>query len=640
MKIDSLTTYRLIVLLIVSISSHSLLSETIFEETTAQSGVSYTGASSGIAWRDFDNNSYPDLWSGNHGGFPTLWINRGDGTFKNGNHLLHNGTSRDGHGVAWADFNNDGHADILEVTGAALGTGVGGNQLFVNQGGKLIEQAGALGLDYHLGRGRAPTWFDYDGDGLLDVLIMNQTRADFQGPSALFRNHGTGFSNVPDNAKLDIDKTAKDAFMVLTNIQDDLPMELLVFGSKPYSYAPRAFKKADKSYIDISKEIFKEANMSHVFDAVTGDFNGDLRPDILLPRYKYSSKIVPMKNGSYRTGIFNNGAQQRGVDIVTKGDLDISIHLPTIKWDFSNVFVGRNKINLEAKDKHLLSGTLSLSTSSSDVMGEPEFMAIQSRAIYIWYDQDGAQWRFRFTSPAWAYLQIEFSSYQAISAVTQIGFEADSTPQPVLLQSTDTNDFVDTPFPISPSCLAATSGDFDNDMDLDLFLVCTEGAANIPNVMYENTGQGKFVRVERHGAEGSDIGIGSKVATADYDNDGFLDLFVANGLEFPSPINRGPNQLFRNKGNDNHWIKLHLQGTKSNRDAIGAYVLVTAAGKTQLREQNGKSHFGAQDDIILHFGLGTSDKVSEIAVYWPSGNKQILRDVPANQTLLIEEINH
>ncbi len=639
MKIDASTIYHSIVSLIISIAWQSSLSEIRFEDTTSRSGVSYTGASSGIAWRDFNNDNHPDLWSANHGGLPTLWINRGDGTFENGNQFLKKGTSRDGHGVAWADFNNDGLADILEVTGAVLGTGIGGNQLFVNQGGKLIEQAEALGIDYHLGRGRAPTWFDYDGDGLLDVLIMNQTRADSQGASALFRNDGAGFKMVHGNAKIDISKTAKDAFAVLTNIHDDLPMELLVFGSKPYAYAPRAFKKVNKSYTEISNKTFKGDNISDVFDAITGDLNGDLRPDIFLSRYKYASKIVPMKNGSYRTGIFNNGAQQRGVDIATKGDLMISIHLPTIKWNFSNVFVGRNKINLDPKNKHLLSGTLNLSASDSDALGEPDITTIQNRAIYIWYDQDNSQWRFRFSSPSWAYLQIEFSSFQTISSVTQVGFEEDTTLQPLLLQSTDTNDFVNASFPVSPSCLAATIGDFDNDMDLDLFLVCTEGAANIANILYENTSRGKFVRVEHHGAEGSDIGIGSKVAAADYDNDGFLDLFVANGLEFPSPINRGPNQLFRNKGNDNHWIKIRLQGTKSNRDAIGAHVLVTATGKTQLREQNGKSHFGAQDDIVLHFGLGASDKVSKIAVFWPSGNKQVLHNVQANQTLLIEEIS-
>ena len=190
---------------------------------------------------------------------------------------------------------------------------------------------------------------------------------------------------------------------------------------------------------------------------------------------------------------------------------------------------------------------------------------------------------------------------------------------------------------IFPSCSSAAAADFDNDMDVDLYLVCTETVANQPNILLENKGNGTFRKLNHHGAEGSKIGIGNKAMIADYNNDGFLDIFVTNGLGIVSPINQGPYQLFQNSGNENHWLKIKLEGVQSNRDAIGAEVLLKSGGKTQLREQNGKSHYGAQDDIVLHFGLGSNTRVDDITVRWPSGIVQHLYNISADQTLHLTE---
>ncbi|WP_419608516.1 ASPIC/UnbV domain-containing protein, partial [Thiolapillus sp.] len=75
----------------------------------------------------------------------------------------------------------------------------------------------------------------------------------------------------------------------------------------------------------------------------------------------------------------------------------------------------------------------------------------------------------------------------------------------------------------------------------------------------------------------------------------------------------------------------------SNKDGIGAQVVIQAGGKTQLREQNGKSHYGAQDDITMHFGLLGSTMVDKISIHWPSGTTQNLQDIKADQTLHIVE---
>jgi hypothetical protein len=189
------------------------------------------------------------------------------------------------------------------------------------------------------------------------------------------------------------------------------------------------------------------------------------------------------------------------------------------------------------------------------------------------------------------------------------------------------------------SCYFATAGDFDNDMDMDLYLSCTGSAANLPNRLLENDGHGNFKLVPNAGgAEGSRRGRGDVVATADFDNDGFLDLFIANGHDPTGPlVSTGPHQLFRNQGNGNHWIEIDLVGVVSNRDGIGAKVEIEIDTIKQVREQTGGMHRITQDHQRLHFGLGQHRDIDRVTVRWPSGIVQQLSNVEANQVLQITE---
>lgn len=635
MAVNSLVLKRLMMAALVCIPWQPAQSEIVFKDITSISGIDYTGSSWSGGWRDYNNDGHVDLWVSNHGGKPSLYINNGDGSFSNGAAFITNSAVRDGHGVAWADLDNDGDAELIEIVGAALGTGKAGNQLFINEDNKLIESTKKTGLGYPLGRGRVPLWLDYDQDGLLDILIMNQTREDNKAPSALFHNKQGYFSDHSSIAGLEIGKTSNDAFAILSNISDTLPMELLIFGSGPTRYSPRAFQIDDGKFSEISEAIFQKKT-SDVFDAVTADFNGDVRTDIFLNRYKYTSKIVKMEDDYYRVGIFNTGAFIRGLDFVTDGDLKLSVHLPTIKWDFSDVFAGKNSISLQPVNRRILSGDLLISTTDEEILGEPDLTETRKRGVYVWYEPETTTWHLRFTSKSWAFLQLEILSSERIDNVKAWGFEPTSPLQPLLLLSQESG-YQEEFLGKFPSCPSAAVADFDNDMDIDLYLVCTESVANTPNLLYLNDGKGKLKKHKNHGAEGSVIGIGNKAMIADYNNDGFPDIFVTNGLGVASPINQGPYQLFKNTGNSNHWLKIKLEGTKSNRDGIGAAVLLRAGDKTQLREQNGKTHYGAQDDIILHFGLGSNTLVDKITVLWPSGKIQTLDNIKSDQLLHIKE---
>ena len=138
------------------------------------------------------------------------------------------------------------------------------------------------------------------------------------------------------------------------------------------------------------------------------------------------------------------------------------------------------------------------------------------------------------------------------------------------------------------SGINVVAGDFDNDMHEDLFVVASGEIGKQENLLLLNRGDGHFDVVKNAGgAAGNLAGVGDSVTTVDYDQDGFLDLFVSTGGSMGRseglPSDGGSYHLYHNVGNGNHWIEIDLEGTKSNRDGIGAVVYVTAGGITQMR---------------------------------------------------------
>lgn len=176
-------------------------------------------------------------------------------------------------------------------------------------------------------------------------------------------------------------------------------------------------------------------------------------------------------------------------------------------------------------------------------------------------------------------------------------------------------------------------GDYDNDGFLDLF-VCQELGGH--NALYRNNGNGAFEKVTT-GSIVNDRGDSVGCAWADYDNDGFLDLFVANGASARAQ----PNFLFHNDGNSNQWLKIKCVGGPSNRAAIGAKVRVQAqnglgALTWQMREISGGKDY-SQNSLIAHFGLGNATNVQTVRIEWPSGIVQTLTNVAAKQFLTVTE---
>ena len=180
------------------------------------------------------------------------------------------------------------------------------------------------------------------------------------------------------------------------------------------------------------------------------------------------------------------------------------------------------------------------------------------------------------------------------------------------------------------NALGATWADYDNDGFLDLYVV-TNSAAK-PNRLFHNNGDGTFTDVASTvGVEAKKGGKGTDASFIDYNNDGFLDLFVCNAGRI------GPYLLFRNNGNGNNWLQVVLRGQQSNRDGIGAKLTLTAGGETQFREYTGQQHYMAQNHTPVHFGLGRATSVNTLTIQWPSGTVDTLHSVPANSTIRVVE---
>ncbi|MBD3183422.1 T9SS type A sorting domain-containing protein [Candidatus Poribacteria bacterium] len=178
--------------------------------------------------------------------------------------------------------------------------------------------------------------------------------------------------------------------------------------------------------------------------------------------------------------------------------------------------------------------------------------------------------------------------------------------------------------------LGAVFGDLDNDGYLDLYVV-NNGE---PNTLYRNNGDRTFTDVSEQ-AGVTDPGFGSNVALGDLNDDGFLDMYVANS-GIPDEDVGDPDILYINNGGQNHWLGVKLESTVSNMSGIGAQVSVNSGDLNMLREISGGRGY-AQDNILAHFGLGGNEVVDSITVSWPSGIEQTINNVPADQNFVIVE---
>ena len=168
----------------------------------------------------------------------------------------------------------------------------------------------------------------------------------------------------------------------------------------------------------------------------------------------------------------------------------------------------------------------------------------------------------------------------------------------------------------------ASLADIDNDGDLDLMV-------GSPFHLFLNHGDKAFT----DGTEQAGVDVGGlALAVGDWDLDGFLDLVSGHAW----PMGDGGQRLWRNVGNDNHWLRVELAGVASNTYGVGARITARSGDLVQMREVHGGLGF-TQDEPIAHFGLGQRTMVDGLEIRWPSGQVDVLADIPADQKIRVVE---
>jgi hypothetical protein len=183
--------------------------------------------------------------------------------------------------------------------------------------------------------------------------------------------------------------------------------------------------------------------------------------------------------------------------------------------------------------------------------------------------------------------------------------------------------------------------DLDNDGLPDLFVVTGSVYPELerklpqyphatPRLVFRNLGDGRFEELIQEAGPGVSAPHSSRgCAFGDFDNDGDIDVVVFN-------MNEPPSLLRNDVSEKRNWLKIRLEGTKSNRSAIGARVTVQYGGRMQSQEVHAQSSFYSVNDRRLHFGLGAAN-AADVRVRWPNGTSESLGRVQANRLIVARE---
>jgi len=520
-------------------------------------------------------------------------------------------------GISWGNLDDDNYPDLWnsghrDFPRLYKNTGTGDfNEVAMQydraQNGYWLSNTQ---FDVHGG-----AWGDFDNDGDDDLLVGDETQlfTNLHAQGGLFINSDhpanqqyAAWNNTNNDRRLESDLSCggerEGQYILLFDLNVDGETDIIcgqegifpvTVGNAPASFLP---------------------NVRLLNDVAIADFNNDLRTDIVGTR------------GATRT---NDAAK------VSNNRIEAWIVANSSEFAFSAQGAVTFILDGDGGGVFLRAEVLELNTNG--------VRQAEARGVSIEYDVSSELWRVQNVGTSQAYVQIIAENTVSNPVMASVS-ERDSqlstahginTPSGVeWVENTGLED--------PKRCVSIVAADFDNDMDVDVYMACRHGPSNLANRYFDNQGDGTFEEVLSHGGEGPvgaglEFGVAESIATADYDVDGFMDLAVTNGLLFYPVSLGGPDTLLRNRGNNNHWIEMDLNGTVSPRAAIGAKVFVTAGGVTQLREQAGGHHRWAQNHSRIHFGLADNTVVDEIRIEWPSGAVDTYSGVAADRLYEVNE---
>jgi len=534
----------------------------MFRDVTLESGIEFFHAQggmmlnaisavigSGACMADYDNDGFVDIYAVNGVGYThyygkkwwwskdpynTLYHNNGDGTFTDVTEKAGVGDKGWGMGCAFGDYDNDGNPDLYV-------TNYGANVLYHNNGDgtftNVTEKAG-VGDE---GWGTSIAWSDYDNDGNLDMYIANYLVFD-----------KTMNPGEPNSAyKIDM----------------PLLMDSKLFeGQRNILYR----NNGDGTFMDVTDQAGVGNSPGKSMGVVFSDVNNDGNQDIYITNDK-SRNVLYLNDGN---GRFTDVGGDMGVDSPMSGmgaaigdhdnDGDMDIFSTYTQEDtnllYNNTIIDKGESSGPYSHNKFINATMDAGLGEEVSVGYFGW-----GTEFFDYDNDG---------------------HQDI-------FVANGHGMP----------------------------DFDN----------PRSTIGQRNQLFRNSGDGSFFEVSGSAGYGLKLQDSSRgVTMGDYDNDGDIDLFIVNNNTYASLLNN-------EGGNAGNWLNIKLMGTSSNRDAIGARVKVTAGSLSQTKEVRSGSGYLSQSDMRLNFGLDDLATVESVEIRWPSGTIESFRDVKSNQFIVIVE---
>ncbi|WP_232298919.1 CRTAC1 family protein [Granulicella tundricola] len=525
-----------------------------FENTLKQSKIDFILKSSispqrysietmtgGVAAFDYDNDGLLDLFFTNGAAIPSLektdasfsnrlFHNNGDGTFTDV--TVKAGVAGLGYsmGVAAGDFDHDGYEDLYV-------TGVNHNQLLHNNGNgtftDVTAKAGVLGNVAGVGKSWAVTagWFDYNNDGLLDLLVVNYLNYDIKTAASCSEHKIITFCSPDD-------------FKGLPNI---------------------LYKNnGDGTFTDVSIPSHIADYTNKGMGVAFADYDGDGRMDIFVSNDTFPNLLLH-NNGD---GTFTDEALNAGVAYNE---------------------MGRTVAGMGAEFRDL------------DNDGRPDiFHTAMFGDSFPLYKNLGEK--------------------QFDDATSSSGLTAPTSRM---------------------TAWGVGAYDFDNDGYKDLFTANSAILDNslevehrpflLPNSLYRNLGNLRFADVSASAGGGFSVAAAHRgAAFGDFNNDGRVDIAV-------TVLNGSPEILMNHTVTQNHWLMLKLVGVKDNRDGLGTKVTITSSHGSQYNQATTTVGYNSSSDKRVHFGLGDATVVDRIELSWPTGIKQVLTHVKADQILTVTE---
>lgn len=495
-------------------------------------------------------------------------------------------------GVALLDYDNDGKLDVYFVNGAEHGSLKKSaeqyhNRLYRNLGGwkfeDVTEKTGVAGRGYGMGVAAA----DYDNDGHADLYLPGVNT------NILYRNRGDGtFADATEEAGVG-------------GLRRD--------GRKQWSVAAAWLDYDNDGWLDLF--VVNYLVWSYELEVFCGDKTTGLRT------YCHPKYYAGLPNTLYRNngdGTFTDVSEASGVAAhVGKG---MAVAVADFNLDgYPDIFVTNDTLpNFLYRNEG--DGTFSEVALEAGVAFNDDGRALSSMGVeFRDFDDDGLP-------------------DILVTALTNETFP--------LFQNLGDGLFIDVTYPTQLGTLTLDRGgwgcgifDLDNDGRKDLFIANGDVQNNVeqyssrksrqPNSVLLGEADGPFRDGAARAGIMDDLGQHRGAGFGDLNRDGSIDIVVSRLGE--------PARVYRNT-QSNNWLIIDLEGTKSNRDGIGARVqCATPDGRRQWNHLSTSLGYGSSSASTVHFGLGANPAVSELEIHWPSGEVQRITDIEANRYLTVRE---